>query len=75
MTTINQSKFSFTQLYNAVTECTSFMLVQSKDEEGETIYLLLDGCGDIDGEPFYDLFDVEDYISNNEEVNDYLLSL
>jgi len=68
-------RYTFNQLNDAVTNCTSYYLQQSKDEEGETIYLLIDGCGDQDGDPFYDLIDVEDYVCNNDEVHDYLMEV
>jgi len=61
------------QLYaDAITNCTSYWLKKDKDDEGETIYCLIDGCGDQDGDPFYDLIDVADYIFNNEDVYDYV---
>ena len=57
---------------NALTNCTSYFLRKSQDEEGETVYLLIDGFGDQEGDPFYDLIDVRDYITNNKEVANYL---
>lgn len=68
-------RYSFQQLKDAVESCTSFTLEQSRDEDREIIYILRDGCGDADGDPFYDLIDVEDYICNNDEVHDFLLEL
>ena len=64
--------YSFQQLNNALTNCTSFFLRKGKDEEGETTYHLLDGCGDQDGDPFYDLYDVQTYITNDQDVFNYL---
>ncbi len=64
--------YSFQQLNNALTNCTSFFLRKGKDEEGETTYHLLDGCGDQDGDPFYDLYDVQAYITNDQDVFNYL---
>lgn len=73
---MNQSEsYTFNQLNGAVNYCTPYDLQQSKDEEGKTIYLLIDSYGEQDGDPFYDLIDVEDYICNNNEVNDYLMEL
>ncbi len=66
------TSYTFQQLNNALTNCTSHFLRKDKDEDGETIYCLLDGCGDQDGDPFYDLIDVQDYVTNNKEVFDYL---
>lgn len=63
--------FSFEQLRDAVRECTSYDLVQRfSDDEDE--YVLIDPYGDQDGDPFYDLADVEDFITNNSQVEDYL---
>jgi hypothetical protein len=58
--------YSFDQLRDAVQECTSYDLVQRfSDDEDE--FLLIDPYGDVDGEPFYDLSDVEDFIRNNDQ--------
>lgn len=63
--------FTFDVLRDAVRECTSYDLVQRfSDDEDE--YVLIDPYGDQDGDPFYDLADVEDYITNNSQVEDYL---
>ena len=63
--------FTFDVLRDAVQECTSYDLVQRfSDDEDE--YVLIDPFGDQDGEPFYDLADVEDFICNNSQVEDYL---
>jgi len=63
--------FSFDVLRDAVRECTSYDLVQRfSDDEDE--YVLIDPFGDQDGDPFYDLADVEDFITNNSQVEDYL---
>lgn len=64
--------FSFQQLNNALTNCTSYWLRKATDNEGQTVFLLLDGCGDQDGDPFESLEDVADYITNNQDVADYL---
>ena len=66
--------YSFDQLRDAVQECTSYNLVQRfSDDEDE--YVLVDPYGDVDGEPFYDLSDVEDFIRNNDQVDQYLNEL
>tara|TARA_B100001939_G_C16888841_1_gene594368 strand:+ start:627 stop:842 length:216 start_codon:yes stop_codon:yes gene_type:complete len=64
--------YSFSELRDAVQSCTSYELKQSTDDEGEATFLLIDGCGDQDGDPFYDLIDVQDYVTNNQEVFNYL---
>ena len=66
--------FSFDVLRDAVRECTSYDLVQRfSDDEDE--YVLIDPYGDQDGDPFYDLEDVVDYICNNDQVDEYLYEL
>lgn len=68
------SVFTFDQLRDAVQECTSYDLVQRfSDDEDE--YALIDPYGDQDGDAFYDLNDVEDFIRNNEQVDQYLYEL
>ena len=66
---------TFEQLREALLECTSFDLEIRMDDLGEPGYALLDGCGDQDGDLFYDLDDVEDHIRNNEQVDEYLNNL
>jgi hypothetical protein len=65
---------TFDQLRDAVRECTSYDLVQRFDDEHDE-YVLIDPYGDQDGEPFYDLDDVFDYITNNKQVQEYLNGL
>ena len=65
--------FSFDVLRDAVLECTNYDLSQRFNEDYDVNeYLLIDPFGDIDGDPFYDLADVEDFITNNSQVEDYL---
>ena len=73
-TTTNTMSYSFDQLRDAVQECTSYDLVQRFSEDDE-VYVLIDPFGDVDGEPFYDLADVEDFIRNNDQVDQYLYEL
>ena len=63
--------FPFDVLRDAVRECTSYDLVQRFSDD-EDKYVLIDPYGDQDGDPFYDLADVEDFITNNSQVEDYL---
>jgi hypothetical protein len=66
--------FTFDQLRDAVRECTSYDLVQRfSDDEDE--YVLIDPYGDQDGDPFYDIEDVYDFITNNADVDAYLSEL
>jgi len=63
--------FTFEQLRDAVRECTSYDLaVLTNDDVDE--YVLVDPFGDVDGDPFYELSDVEDFIRNNSQVDEYL---
>ena len=39
------------------------------------MFTLLDGCGDAMGDDFWDLEDVVDYITQNEEIENELLAL
>jgi len=67
--------YTFDLLRSAVLNCTSFDLIMVDNEEtDEYEYYLIDGCGDQYGEAFHDLDDVADFISNNEEVDQYLTS-
>jgi hypothetical protein len=66
--------YTFEQLKDAVNECTSYDL-QHYTDEGELNYVLIDPFGEIDGDPFYDLDDVADFITNNEQVDEYLYNL
>ena len=61
----------FSVLRDAVLECTSYDLRELIDD-GELAYALIDPFGDQDGDLFYDLSDVESFITNNSEVEDYL---
>ena len=66
--------FSFFQLRDAVQECTSYDLQAVFDDEHDE-YILIDPFGDQDGDSFADLDDVYDYITNNEQVNEYLKTM
>ena len=66
--------FTFDQLRDAVRECTSYDLVQRFDDEHDE-YVLIDPYGDQDGQPFYDIDDVADFITNNKQVEAYLSEL
>ena len=63
--------FTFDQLRDSVQECTGYDLLPVFDDEHDS-YILVDPCGDQDGDPFDNLEDVYDYISNNDQVNEYL---
>ena len=67
------SPFTFDVLRDAVRECTSYDLVQRfSDDDDVDEFVLIDPYGDQDGDPFYDLADVEDFITNNSQVDEYL---
>lgn len=65
------STLPFEVLQAAVCECTSYDLQQVVDDD-QIAYALIDPFGDQDGDLFYELADVEDYITNNSQVEDYL---
>lgn len=66
--------YTFDQLRDAVQDCTSYELIQRMGDDYDE-YILVDGCGDQDGDPFYELEDVEDFIRNNDQVDQYLYEL
>ena len=63
--------YTFDQLRDAVRECTSYDLIHLFSED-DYVYVLIDPYGEVDGDPFYDLDDVVDFITNNDQVNAYL---
>jgi hypothetical protein len=67
--------FTFLRLKDALQSCTGYDLIQRSDDDGEKEYFLIDPCGDQDGEPFYSLDDVADYICNDQQVEEYLTQL
>ena len=68
--------FTFEQLKEALNECTSYDLQMVDDEDADMMgYALIDSFGDQDGDLFYDLDDVADYITNNEQVDEYLYTM
>ncbi len=60
--------YSFDDLRAAVQDCTSYDLVQRMGDDYEE-FVLVDPYGDVDGDPFYELSDVEDFIRNNDDVD------
>ena len=67
------TEFTFDVLRDAVRECTSYDLVQRfNDADDIDEFALIDPYGDQDGDPFYDLEDVVDFITNNSQVDEYL---
>ena len=66
--------FTFDELRSAVQDCTSYDLVQRMGDDYEE-YVLVDPFGDVDGDAFYELEDVESFIRNNDDVDAYLYGL
>jgi hypothetical protein len=64
--------YTFEQVKEALNACTACDLQIVIDEDDDTALALIDPCGDIDGDLFYDIDDVVDYITNNEQVSEYL---
>ena len=68
--------YTFNELQSALQACSSYYLRQVKDEDGDLAYALLYGCSEYAvGDLFYDLDDIADYITNNDEVDEYLSEL
>jgi len=66
--------YTFDQLRDAVQDCTSYELIQRFGDDYDE-YVLIDPYGDQDGDPFYELEDVESFIRNNDAVDQYLYEL
>lgn len=66
------TRYNFVQLNDALLNCTPYYLTKEEDEDGDLAYALRDGCGDQEGDVFFDLYDVQAYITENQEVFDYL---
>jgi hypothetical protein len=66
--------YSFDDLRAAVQDCTSYDLVQRMGDDYEE-FALIDPYGDQDGDTFYELSDVEDFIRNNDDVDRYLYGM
>jgi len=64
--------YSFQQLNNALLNCTPYYLTKEKDEDGELAYALRDGCGDQNGDLFDDLYGVQAFITEDQDVFHYL---
>jgi hypothetical protein len=67
--------YTFDQLRDAVQECTSYDLHEVSIDDEHYEYALIDPYGDQDGDGFAYLDDVYDYITNNEDVAEYLAAL
>lgn len=66
--------FTFDDLRAAVQDCTSYDLVQRMGDDYEE-YVLVDPYGDVDGDPFYELEDVESFIRYNDAIDAYLYNI
>ena len=69
---MNNTTYTFDELNGALTACTPYYLTRETTEDGDKAYALRDGCGDQDGDLFEDLIDVTDFITDNDEILDYL---
>jgi hypothetical protein len=67
--------YTFDQLRDAVQECTSYDLHEVSPDDEHYEYVLIDPFGDQDGDGFECLEDVYDYITNNEQVAEYLFTI
>jgi hypothetical protein len=68
------TNFTYDQLRDAVQDCTSYDLIQVFDDDHDE-YVLVDAFGDQDGDPFACLEDVLDFITNNKDVEAYLMEI
>ena len=66
--------FTFDDLRAAVQDCTSYDLVQRMGDDYEE-YVLVDPFGDVDGDAFYELEDVESFIRYNDAIDAYLYNI
>jgi len=66
--------YTFDDLRAAVQDCTSYDLVQRMGDDYEE-YVLIDPHGYMDGDPFYELEDVESFIRANDDIDAYLYGL
>jgi hypothetical protein len=71
---INDNLLPLTNFVMLCKNAPAMILVQRfSDDEDE--YVLIDPYGDVDGDPFYDIEDVVDFITNNADVDAYLNAL
>ena len=68
----NACPYTLAQLRDAVMSHTPCDIQRAKDEDGDTVFLLLDGCGDAMGDPFPDLTELYCYVTGNQDVFDHL---
>jgi hypothetical protein len=68
------TNFTYDQLRDAVQDCTSYDLIQVFDDDHDE-YVLVDAFGDQDGDAFACLEDVLDFITNNKDVEAYLMEM
>ena len=64
--------YSLTQrqrLFEIVSDLSSYSVTEELDSDGITVWTLLDGCGDQEGESFEYFDDLLDYVTDNKEIN------
>lgn len=64
--------YTFNQLNEAVQSCTPCRLTLETNEDGDQAFALRDGCDDQMGDLFDDLYDVQSYVTVNQDVFDHL---
>lgn len=66
-------QYDATLLRNALLECTGYDLQLTFDDTDDAnVYALIDPYGEQDGDTFETLEDVYDYITNNDQIVDYV---
>ena len=73
--TIPQERDLFDMVRFAIEAHTNYTLKRGQDEDGYDTFLLVDPFGDVDGDPFDDIWDVIEYVGNNDYVYDELIDV
>ena len=64
--------YTYAQLNEAIQSCTPCRLTLETNEDGGPAFALRDGCDDQMGDLFEDLYDIQAYVTNNQDVFDHL---
>ena len=67
--TVSYSQQQRQRLFEIVSDHTSYSVKEEKDSDGITVWALLDGCGDQEGDSFEYFEDLLDFVTNDESIN------
>ena len=67
--TVSYSQQQRQRLFEIVSDHTSYSVKEEKDSDGITVWALLDGCGDQEGDSFEYFEDLLDFVTNVESIN------